>query len=354
MRVLQIHKDFEPLKGGGGTARHIHGLARALATENCDVRVVAPDAEHIESPYHSVRATASQLGEHVKWADVVHVHGARSTYAVRGAILAALNKKPFFYTPHAFYGGDSIANSALKAVWDRTAEKFLLEKGARTILLTDAWFDFLSERGISAKKTSIIPNCVMGSDIAQSVSRTSIAGRPAILSVGRLDAVKRLDDVVRALADPILEHAHLHIVGKGAERERLERRATDLGVGSRVTFHGFVDDQGVAEMMRGADAFVLASEQEGLPTVLLEALMSGLPVVCSRIPGNLAIMDVAQIDTTYEVADVTALAQRLAESVETSVSPVAAERLQKAFTWEYRAPEVLRLYQNSITQSSRL
>ena len=68
MRVLQIHKDFQPLLGGGGTARHIHGLARALAGKGCDVRVVAPDAEDIQAPYTTARASHHELAPHLAWA----------------------------------------------------------------------------------------------------------------------------------------------------------------------------------------------------------------------------------------------------------------------------------------------
>lgn len=350
MRVLQIHKDFQPLLGGGGTARHIHGLARALAGEGCEVRVLAPDAEDIREPYVATKATAAQFGSHLDWADVVHVHGARSGYAVRGAIGAWRRRKPFFYTPHAFYTPHGPANAVAKGVWDRTAEKFLLEKGAQTILLTDAWYGWLKARGISAARTSIIPNCIIGSDLVLDASPTALPGFPAILSVGRLDQVKRIDDVIRALAEPTLAAGHLHLVGKGAERDALVSLAKEIGVTDRVTFHGFVDDAGVASMMAGAHAFVLASEQEGLPTVLLEALMTGLPVVCSRIPGNLAIVNVAEIETTYEVGDVPALARLLAGSPETEVSAVAIDKLRRAFTWEVRASEIRALYQYALTR----
>ncbi|HTG37636.1 glycosyltransferase family 4 protein [Sphingomonas sp.] len=348
MRVLQIHKDFQPLLGGGGTARHIHGLARALSAQGCDVRVIAPDAEDIRTPYVAERATVADFGPHLDWADVVHVHGARSSYAVRGARGARRRGKPFFYTPHAFYTPHNAFNAVAKAVWDRTAEKFLLEKGAQTILLTDAWFDWLKDRGISAARTSIIPNCIIGADLIIDAPPAPLAGKPAILSVGRFDKVKRIDDVIRALAEPALAHGHLHLVGKGVEREALEALAKEKGVADRVTFHGFVDDAGVASMMTGAHAFVLASEQEGLPTVLLEALMAGLPVVCSRIPGNLAIMGVAGIDTTYDVGDVSALARLLAASPDASVSTNAVEKLRQAFTWESRANEIRALYQASL------
>jgi glycosyltransferase involved in cell wall biosynthesis len=348
MRVLQVHKDFQPLLGGGGTARHIHGLARALGSQGCDVRVIAPDAEDVQANYRTEQAGAGQLAEHIDWADVVHVHGARSTYAVRGAVGAWRRGKPFFYTPHAFYKAHGALNGFAKAVWDRTAEKFLIQRGANTILLTDSWNRWLHDRGISAARTVEIPNCISAVDVVAAPAPSALEGRPAILSVGRLDAVKRIDDVIRALAEPMLAEGHLYVVGKGAERGALETLAKDKGVADRVTFCGFVDDEGVAAMMAGADAFVLASEMEGLPTVILEALMARCPVVCSRIPGNLAIMRVANLDTTFDVGDIGELARRLAASVDDEVPAEAIDKLKRTFTWEHRAREVLGLYQAAL------
>jgi glycosyltransferase involved in cell wall biosynthesis len=347
LRVLQIHKDFHPLEGGGGVSRHIHGLARALGALGCEVRIVAADADQIDSPYKAEMVLAPKLWPHVAWSDVVHIHNARSGYAAFGAVASALAGKPFFYTPHAFYGPHSAVNSLLKTAWDRSVERFLVERSARTILLTDAWLEFLRSRGIGAEKVCIIPNCILGSDFTDHAAESygHLAGSPAILSVGRLDPVKRLSDVIKALGMPELSEGHLHIVGKGEDRRRLMAVAQECDVVDRVTFYGFVDDTNVARMMMGSDVFVLASEQEGLPTVLLEALIKNLPIVCTRIPGNLAITNVAGIDSSYEVGDVLELARLLASSVGRSVPPGAAEAVRRAFTWEHRAPEILALYQ---------
>jgi glycosyltransferase involved in cell wall biosynthesis len=351
MRVLQVHKDFEPFGGGGGTARHIHGLAKALVAKGAELRVVSLNPTIVTEPYQSLHVLVPSLGPHIAWADIVHVHGGRSKYAVAGAALAHLRGKPFVYTPHAFYDGKTRRNRAFKYLWDRSAEKFLLEKGACTILLTDAWYDFLRARNISTDRTVIIPNCVLEEDLpppAATPAGERLAGSPAILTVGRLDHVKRVGDVISALAQPGLEAAHFHIVGRGKEREALEALAAQLGVSARVTFHGFVNDEGVAKMVAGADVFVLASEQEGLPTVLLEMLLARLPIICTRIPGNLAIADVANVKTTYNVGDIQALAALLAQCKSARVDDTAVANLRRTFLWEERVNDILAVYSTAI------
>jgi len=351
MRILQVHKDFEPFAGGGGTARHIHGLSKALAALGCDVRVASLNPTSVSTPYQAMHVSPQSLGKHLSWADVVHVHGGRSKYALSGAVLAYLRRKPFLYTPHAYYRGRTSLNQLFKAGWDRTAEKFFLEKGSQTILLTDAWYEFFTDRDISTDRTTIIPNCVLAEDLVPTIPSDQVPhlpGDPAILTVGRLDPVKRVGDVILALASGRIPNAHFHIVGRGKERAALEELAVKSGVADRVTFHGFVDDPNVARMVAGSDVFVLASEQEGLPTVLLEMLLAGLPVICTRIPGNLAITSVADIHTTYDVGDIAALAELLSQAKQDSVSLSSVTNIKQTFFWEERARDVLKLYEAAV------
>jgi len=351
LKVLQLHKDFEPLGGGGGTARHILGLARALTGLGAEVRVVSPAPEPFTTPFTTIAAGRAGLRQQIAWADVVHIHGARSTYALIGAALSKAMGKPFLYTPHAYYAGETTFNNTAKAVWDRTAEHFMATRGAAMVLLTEVWRDFLRDRSIPTNRTVIIPNCVLLSDLGVATCRTEarrLSGAPAILSVGRLDPVKRLGDTIRALARPALAKAHFHIVGKGADRANLEALAASLGVADRVIFHGFVDDGGVMAMAAGADCFVLASEQEGLPTVLLEMLIARLPVVASDIPGNMAILDAAGIKSFYPLGDIDALAEKLTATPSETVSEAQVAAIKRSFTWEERAAELLAIYRSAV------
>lgn len=351
MRVLQVHKDFEPTKGGGGTARHIHGLSEALVQLGCTVRVVSLQPEIADAPYTSEPASLLSMAPHIRWADVVHVHGARSTYAVATAALAWLLRKPFFYTPHAYYGSRTSANAVAKVVWDQLAERFMLSRCSRTVLLTDYWNGYLRGKSLSTKRTTVIPNCIsLNSPLLNEADRSArvLPGSPAILSVGRLDRVKRISDIIKALTLPDLAGGHLHVVGRGDERESLEALAASLGVRNRVTFHGFVADEDVAEMMRGGGVFVLASETEGLPTVLLEMLISGLPAAVSRIPGNLGIMNVAQLDWIFDVGDIEGLAKQVLRANGTAVPQTSRNALRREFTWEHRSQDILNMYRDGL------
>lgn len=99
-----------------------------------------------------------------------------------------------------------------------------------------------------------------------------------IIWVGRLADPKNPDLMLEAFAQlPESGGYCLDILGDGPQREQLERRVAELGVGARVRFLGFRAD--AYAQMAAADLLVLSSECEGLPSVVIEALNAGLGVV---------------------------------------------------------------------------
>lgn len=113
------------------------------------------------------------------------------------------------------------------------------------------------------------------------------ARRGLVLAVARLVRGKGLDVLLEALA--LLEaggvRAEALLVGDGPERERLERRSRELGLGGRVRFAGAVGQDRLRELYAAASVFCLPSFSEGVPVVLMEAMAMGVPVVASRITG---------------------------------------------------------------------
>lgn len=106
-----------------------------------------------------------------------------------------------------------------------------------------------------------------------------------LMAVGSLKPLKGIDVLLRAVA-PVLrasDDVRLVLVGEGPDRTTLETLARELGAGERVVFAGLRDDVDV--MLRAADALVLPSHTEALPTVVLEAMATGLPVIATRVGG---------------------------------------------------------------------
>jgi glycosyltransferase involved in cell wall biosynthesis len=134
--------------------------------------------------------------------------------------------------------------------------------------------------------------------------------RPTVLFVGRLDEEKHLDELVRAL--PLVLNdtdAQLAFVGKGNQREVLERLAKRIGVQDRVFFLGFVPDESMPQAFAAADVFGMPGIDELQSIATLEAMASGLPVVAADAMALPHLVD--SNGYLYEPGDVVALARHL-------------------------------------------
>ncbi len=147
------------------------------------------------------------------------------------------------------------------------------------------------ECGFDPRKTVVIPNGVaarlFGSATACDWSTLQVpTGRRVILTIGRLDPQKGLDDLLRAFRRVCDHHGdvHLVIVGEGPERARLEALTTELKLSACVTFTGRRSD--VAALLSGATLFVLASRWEGMANVLLEAMAAARPIIATAVEGT--------------------------------------------------------------------
>jgi glycosyltransferase involved in cell wall biosynthesis len=114
-----------------------------------------------------------------------------------------------------------------------------------------------------------------------------------LLSVGRLHPQKspiRVLEILRAIGLNGGAPARALIIGDGPERARLEQYADEQQLRAAVKFTGWLDRSEVALAYRSATFLVQLSSYEGMSNVVLEALASGLPVVASRIPGNVDLV----------------------------------------------------------------
>ncbi|MBN8491265.1 MAG: glycosyltransferase [Burkholderiales bacterium] len=136
-----------------------------------------------------------------------------------------------------------------------------------------------------------------------------------LIAVGSFKEQKRFDRLLAAFAS-LAAHdgARLLILGEGSERSMLEREAERLGVADRVFMPGFVLDP--RPFLAAADLFVLSSDFEGLPTVLIEALEQGCPVVSTDCPsGPREILANGRFGALVPVGDVEALTKSMEEAL---------------------------------------
>ena len=165
-----------------------------------------------------------------------------------------------------------------------------------------------------------------------------------ILGVGRLVEKKGFDVLIRA-CDLLVKWGvdfRCQIIGKGSERERLKALIAELGLDDRVALLGPRPQDEVAEAYRRAAIFALPcivgsdGNRDGLPTVLLEAMASGLPAVSTSLTGVPEIIDDGINGLLVEPEDVEELARALAallkdESLRREMGRAARRKVEEVF-----------------------
>lgn len=147
-----------------------------------------------------------------------------------------------------------------------------------------------------------------------------------LLSVGRLESVKRVDLVINALAAAPAD-VHLYIAGTGSQRETFERLAADLGLSDRVRFFGEVDDETLIELYAGALAVIYPPYDEDFGYVTLEAFLSKKPVITTRDAGEPTAFVVDGINGRVTEPDAVALGGAIADL---AAQPAMAARMGEA------------------------
>jgi len=192
------------------------------------------------------------------------------------------------------------------AWWDRLTRRWVF----RFIALSQAHQAQLERMGVPRNRIDIVSNGVCDQD---PVERPRPPGTPVVVVfTGVLRRDKRVDLLLTALATigeraPLLR---LVIAGDGPERMALESYARSLGIGSRVSWLGWVEDP--TAVLRQSDVFVLPSDPgvETLSMGALEAMAVGLPVVATAV-GSMSDAVTADVGFLVPPGDVQGLAEAL-------------------------------------------
>ena len=194
--------------------------------------------------------------------------------------------------------------------------------------------DLIANLGIPQLKVSVIPNPVVDNDLMRMAMDApnhpwfDDRSVPVFVAAGRLNKQKDFATLLRAF-DALRQkrRARLMIMGEGEERRRLETLIARLGLIDLVALPGYFSNP-YAVMNRGA-AFVLSSRWEGLPTVIIEAMACGCPIVATDCPsGPREILDGGRFGKLVPIADSDALCSAMQEVLQQR--PAAAVLRQRA------------------------
>lgn len=341
MHLLFINNEFPPIGGGGSTVTKY--AIRYLVQAGHTVTLITsrfrglPHREVIEGAT-VIRIPAVRRDKHFcsQWELVIfglsaavytffftlrhRVDFVQAYFAVPAGWVAWVIKATRRIPYAVYFGGSDIpgANPSryryvyplltplLKAIW----------RGAKFRTVCSHDLARLGHAADPATEFIVIPNGVE-TDRFVPITRPPNP-KVKILFIGRLIPRKGFQRVVASLPE-VRQQTNkpfaVEVVGSGAAREDLDKIAEKLGVSDLISYVGTVPYEQLEKAYQYADIFVLTSLSEGMPSVILEAMGCGLPVVASDVGGNNEL--VAEGTTGYLIDgdDVATLAKRLAQLI---------------------------------------
>jgi len=239
-----------------------------------------------------------------------------------------------------------------------------LARSRELIAVSSALRNAMVALGSSPDKIHVIPNgvdSVAFRPVPMEAARAKLGlpAGPIVVSVGSLVPNKGFDRMIRALhkigsipgQGASLEPT-LVILGEGPEAARLERLAKDLGVGARVRFAGSVPHDELAPWYSAADCFCLATEREGWPNSVLEALACGTPVVATAVGGIPEIIRSERVGILVGVSD-DEVAAGIASALSRSWDRQEIARFGAGHSWDATARSVLEVFDTALHPKRR-
>ncbi len=271
-------------------------------------------------------------------------------------VVECLNKIPFYSTlysskpvlaiVHHLFGEvafQQVSWPIAAAVW--TTELLIpsLYKKPPFISISQSSRDDLIRRGVEPDRIRV-SHC--GIDKPALKVDTALPRKMRVTYVGRLEAYKNVDIMLRACAKLVEKFSELEVVviGRGASRESLEALSRELGIEGRTRFTGFVSDEERNQLLAETRVCVCPSQKEGWGLTIIESNALGTPVVATDTDGLRDSVRDGETGFLVENCDVEGFRQRIAEILEdddlaTRMSQTALE-WSRSFDWEVAADDM--------------
>ena len=219
--------------------------------------------------------------------DILHCHSPI------GGVLARFAFKDFrkkggklIYTAHGFhfFKGAPIKNWIIFYPIEKFCSRYT------DCLITINKEDYKRAKNFKAKEVKYVPGIGIDTKKIKDIKKNrkilnefNIKDEVVLVSVGELSNRKNHKVILKDL-EKVKGNFKYIICGQGAKKEELIKLSKELNLQEKVEFLGYRQD--VKEILKTSDIFCFPSKQEGLPVALMEAMASGLPVICSDIRGN--------------------------------------------------------------------
>jgi glycosyltransferase involved in cell wall biosynthesis len=341
LKVLQITKYYYPSESFGGPVQVSYNLSKNLVRRGHDVTVFSTDAYDIGSNlnlkdhfrvidgakvyfFHNfirshgffispgiINALSKTSGDF----DIVHLHEYRT---FQNLAFYFFNKvpTPYVLSPHGEleYRGESLDFFVLRRLFENAFGKKLLLNASAIFALTEFEKDQLIKMGVQEEIIEIVPNAVDPQAFSNLPPKGyfknlfKLDDDKIVLFIGRLNALKGIDTLIKAFS-LLLEKKHVKLVIIGSDDGMLKsliKLVTNLQLGDKVLFMGYLNRHLVHAALNDASTVVYATQQEGFPLVPIEAAMAGKPVIVSDHP-SMAFVEKGRFGLTVKYGNIVQL-----------------------------------------------
>ncbi len=283
--------------------------------------------------------------------DIIHVHTPLSPF-----IKTSLPLLTTIHTPMLTDTG-SIEVNNLRSMIEKLMGRFvsypielkLLKRADMITTVANSVALELREYNINPDEVTVIGN---GVDEKRFSPIKNKADDKYILYTGRLAYRKGLFDLIECGKYVCTKYADVNfiIVGDGMLRDKLQIKVKNLGLEKRFIFKGHVPKNELINLYQNATLHVIPSHYEGLPTVLLEAMSCGLPVIATAVSGNLDVIENGENGLLIPPKSPKEMANAISILLEDSswrhdLGKAARKTIEKKFTWDIVSDRILQCYE---------
>lgn len=269
LKALHGRLDAVVLAGGDGP---LFDAAQATGAKTMRLTLL----DNALSPWRALSACKQLMAAlRATKPDLIHAHSAKA--GALGRLAGWVLGIPVVYTVHGF--AFKPAAPVRQRLVARLVEWLLAPLTARMICVAEAERAMAYTLPIPSRRVHVIRNGIAETTAARAIPDAAVR---RVVMVARLAAPKRADLIIRAFAHAALPDCELILAGDGPQMAALSTLAEAVAPG-KVRFLGAVPD--VPSLLASAQMFVLASDHEGFPLSILEAMRAGLPIIASDLPG---------------------------------------------------------------------
>jgi glycosyltransferase involved in cell wall biosynthesis len=279
--------------------------------------------------------------------DLVTTHSSKAGWV--GRLAARSLNIPVTFTAHGWTFTEGMES---RLTWFyRWAEKLAAPLADRVITVSEYDRELALNSGVGRADQVVVVHNGMP-DIPKSLRGNPGKSPPRLLMVARFEKQKDHYTLVKGLNR--LQHLpwELDLIGDGPLRPQVEALARELGISSRIRFHGVCGD--VAEKLAAAQVFILLSLWEGFPLTILEAMRAGLPVVATDVGGVKEAVADGSNGFLIPRGDVEKFCERLTELLEKPELRVrmglsARDEFAKRFTFDKMLAKTMAVYRDAVS-----